>query len=444
MALGPVDAPGDILTAAERALRAKRAAEAEILCLAVAWADQHPGETIGQFGYTPRGGEQAVRMGGEGTPEVADLCPAELGLSLEIHPIAARHLIADALDLRHRLPSFWTAVVHHLAMPDWVARKVASLTRGLTSLQVAEVDRALADVAATLPPSRLLRTVEAMVLAADNETADREREGATDTRFATLDREPKAGNRHLYARLEDTDALALDATISRVAELLAAEGDEAAIDVRRSRALGILANPEHASELLAGRRPSTPHGAPAVLYLHLTETDFTRDADGVARFEQDGPITLAHARHILGHRHVTIKPVIDLTQELSSDAYEFTGSLREAVLLRTPADCFPYAVATTGRRDVDHSVPFDPHGPPGQTNTGNGGPLTRHHHRIKTHGRMSVRQPWPGLYVWRTPHRRYRVTDHRGTRTISTHIGDCLFDGDDITQGLALLVLDAL
>jgi hypothetical protein len=45
--------------------------------------------------------------------------------------------------------------------------------------------------------------------------------------------------------------------------------------------------------------------APRVtLYLHLTESEFTRDADGIARFQhgdQTGPITLTHARAVLGH-----------------------------------------------------------------------------------------------------------------------------------------------
>jgi hypothetical protein len=43
-------------------------------------------------------------------------------VSLEIHPIAARHLIADALGLRFRLPGLWTMTVDLLKGPDWVAR----------------------------------------------------------------------------------------------------------------------------------------------------------------------------------------------------------------------------------------------------------------------------------------------------------------------------------
>ncbi|MGK2874489.1 MAG: HNH endonuclease signature motif containing protein, partial [Nocardioides sp.] len=35
--------------------------------------------------------------------------------------------------------------------------------------------------------------------------------------------------------------------------------------------------------------------------------------------------------------------------------------------------------------DLDHVVPYDPDGPPGQTSTTNLRPLCRTHHRVKTH-----------------------------------------------------------
>ena len=134
-------------------------------------------------------------------------------------------------------------------------------------------------------------------------------------------------------------------------------------DVRRSQALGLPANPAAAlrliardrtrgagrrpGQLLEGRRPKRLR--PRVeLVIHVTESDFTRDARGVARFEDGGPITLAHAREVLGHSFVTIRPVIDLAHQLPTDAYELTGSLRESVLLRTPVDCFPVRSRRTG------------------------------------------------------------------------------------------------
>jgi hypothetical protein len=44
--------------------------------------------------------------------------------------------------------------------------------------------------------------------------------------------------------------------------------------------------------------------------------------------------------------------------------------------------------------------------------------MTPFHHRIKTHARWRVRQPFPGLYVWRDPHGATYVVDHGGTRRV--------------------------
>ena len=79
-------------------------------------------------------------MGGEGTPLVLAYCPAELGAVLETTYTGARHLIADALDLRDRLPRLW-ATVQEGRVAAWKARRVAAATRALTSAQVAEVMR---------------------------------------------------------------------------------------------------------------------------------------------------------------------------------------------------------------------------------------------------------------------------------------------------------------
>jgi hypothetical protein len=91
------------------------------------------------------------------------------------------------------------------------------------------------------------------------------------------------------------------------------------------------------------------------------------------------------------------------------------------VHLRTPADVFPYAANTTRHQQVDHTAPFVPPdhgGPPGQTSVDNLGPMTSFHHRIKTHSRWQVKQPFPGIYLWRDPHGRIYLVDHTGTRPL--------------------------
>ena len=44
--------------------------------------------------------------------------------------------------------------------------------------------------------------------------------------------------------------------------------------------------------------------------------------------------------------------------------------------------------------------------------------MTQHHHRIKTHGTWQVKQPFPGIYLWRDPHGRTYLVDHTGTRPV--------------------------
>jgi hypothetical protein len=52
---------------------------------------------------------------------------------------------------------------------------------------------------------------------------------------------------------------------------------------------------------------------------------------------------------------------------------------------------------------------------------GNYGPMTTTHHRIKTHGRWHVKQPFPGIYLWRDPHGAHYLVDHTGTRRLPGH-----------------------
>ncbi|HEU5037321.1 MAG TPA: HNH endonuclease signature motif containing protein, partial [Nocardioides sp.] len=83
--------------------------------------------------------------------------------------------------------------------------------------------------------------------------------------------------------------------------------------------------------------------------------------------------------------------------------------------LMTPADTFPYASCTSDSMQIDHTIP---HAEGGATGVGNYGPMTTSHHRIKTHGGWQVRQPFPGIYLWRDPHGAHYLVDHTGTRRI--------------------------
>jgi hypothetical protein len=85
----------------------------------------------------------------------------------------------------------------------------------------------------------------------------------------------------------------------------------------------------------------------------------------------------------------------------------------------------------TARTDLDHVVPYDDTGPPGQTSTENLAPACRPHHRIKTFGGWRcVRMP-DGVYEWVSPlGQRFRV-DHAGTRPLAAPEDALASTGDE-------------
>jgi hypothetical protein len=86
----------------------------------------------------------------------------------------------------------------------------------------------------------------------------------------------------------------------------------------------------------------------------------------------------------------------------------------------TPADTFPHS-SNLHPDQLDHTEPYR-HGPEAtgasQSRIGNYGPLSTPHHRLKTHGQWTIKQPFPGIYLWRDPHGTHYLVDHTGTRAI--------------------------
>ncbi len=148
----------------------------------------------------------------------------------------------------------------------------------------------------------------------------------------------------------------------------------------------------------------------------------------MARFEGVGPITPAQAIEILGdHCRVRITPVIDVADQAPVDGYETPTRMREALHLRNPVCVFPWATNRSRTRDAEHTIPYlspDDGGPPGQTNMANLAMIGRFPHRLKTHGRWRLRQPTPGVFLWRSPHGWYFHVDHTGTHPIPKTVGD--------------------
>jgi len=177
----------------------------------------------------------------------------------------------------------------------------------------------------------------------------------------------------------------------------------------------------------------------ATLHVHLSAEAFTKSDDAIARVENIGPALLSTIQTWLGQNcAVRLQPVLDPDQVAPVDRYEVPGRMRDAILARTPASVFPWTGSLNRRNDLDHTVPYlpPPGGPPGQTGLHNLGPLSRREHRAKTIGHMSLRQPRPGTYVWKSRYGRVLITNESGTHDLG------IADTNDFANQIWQLAVD--
>jgi hypothetical protein len=397
-----------------------KAAECRMLQLACAWADAHYLDS-GSQDYQPLI-QRACAWGGEGTPEVSEYCAAELGALQGTGMAAARALIADALDLRYRLPRLWGRVLTG-GVRAWQARKIAEQTRALSWEACADVDHALSDFVGMMPWPRFATILSAAVLEADPTLATERAERARTTQDVfSFDSED--GLKTIVAKAAAGDAIWFLATVNRIAEILAARGDTHPIGTRRARALGILAQPADALRLLiehqhdraepadpdstgepdpaAEPEPSSTEPEPAgqpepsssepepgsesepddhqslstavppgfdataarprvVLHFHLSEAALGT-GHAIVRPEDGDPITLDELVEFLSRTEcqLRIQPVLDPTEVAPVDGYEIPARLRAAVRAKQIADVFPFGTCLSEKMDLDHTERYVP------------------------------------------------------------------------------------
>ncbi|TCO33491.1 uncharacterized protein DUF222 [Kribbella steppae] len=209
----------------------------------------------------------------------------------------------------------------------------------------------------------------------------------------------------------------------------AAAADAGAVDAEAQRALDArLAQIKHDAHThpATGARANGAGGAAwrlragkTEIFVHLTDHTLATGT-GVLRVEDLGPLLAGQLSELVGHGPYVVKPVIDLNDAVSVDAYEIPNRIRERAKLMYPVELFPYGTRETHpAMDLDHIEPYDPLGPPGQTSTGNLAPLGRFPHRVKTHGRgWNVRRLDRKTLEWRTPHGFTFHVDPTGTHQV--------------------------
>ena len=425
---GSLLTPSALIARVREVDRLRRAADLELLELAVAWADAHPEAVITSGRVDPAaldalGHERDEPDMWRGIPGIAWDAAAALGTALGRSTGSAERLTRDGLILRHRLPRHW-AMVQAGSIEAFRARRVADLVAGHPDDVCDYVDEHVAPFSATAGVVTLDRILDEALLTLHADQVELDRLEGLDARHVTVDEASinHTGVADMSARADWADLSAFDDAVAVVAAKLA-EQDEAdglppeSRDVRRARALGILADPARAQALLDGT-PAPARRRRTDLLLHLCTDAF----DNRSFFGRDGRLDtmlLADAvQDWCGRRDVDlhVHPLIDLNEHERVDQHDAPARMLARVELTHQTCVFPWCTRPARRCDKDHGVPYDDGGATCDCNLA---PLCRRHHRVKTHRGFRYTIIEPGTWLWRTPHGLQLIRDRGGTRDVT-------------------------
>jgi len=437
-----------IRSARSTALRA----EAEVLLLAVEWAHAHPqlpGDDTWHARRATALADGAPDPGQDadldeedvawfGIPKVRWDAFAPFAAANGISTNAGKAVIRDALILTHRMPLTWARVVAG-EVPAWRARRIAQAALGAPDDVVLYLDHAVAPRAHEVGPVTLDRLLDEAMLRLHPEERELAQLEALDARHVTLYESTlnDTGIVEMLVRGDWSDLKDFDRALSAVAEALAREGEAGrgeSLDVRRSMAVGVLADPLRALALLMGgdAEAELERRGPRkkiVLHLHLSDAAVL-GLDPVGFDDKGGPMLEQIIREWCGRTdsHLTIRPVLDLAgdpalnggshihDERAFQTYVPSALEKERVWLRDRHCAFPWCDRPARSCDCDHVVPFGADGPTCPCNLA---PLCRHHHRLKTHAGWRYTIVEPGTYLWSDPHGQQFIRDRGGTRDVT-------------------------
>ena len=255
MATAPTLTPTEVIDRVRAARKAQQQAAVEELELALEWARLHPcpaNETPAHWGEADLHDEGLVPLAGPGAPWVAEFAPVHLAAALGITHDAGRQLIADALELAHRLPRLWKQVMAG-AVPVWRARLIARETTDLSQKAALFADQLIAATPRRIGQVKAAQLVHEARLYFDPDRALADEEEALTKRGVWLRHNSAPATTDITMTLDTPDALLFDQTVTRIASDLRELGDTEDLEVRRARAVGILADPQFALDLLSGR-----------------------------------------------------------------------------------------------------------------------------------------------------------------------------------------------
>src|SRR6478609_1388027 len=351
--VGDLD-PSAVLELARDNERELREREFRKLQLAAHWAALHPATE--DTGVETPGGAALLAdesLGGDGTPLVAAFTPEPFALALGMSPSAGAQLIADALDLRHRLPLLWKRV-RRLEVPAWQARRVSHQTHRLSKAAAIWVDQQVAD-RGTCGPVIVDRLVAQAFATYDPEAhEDREDQSVADWDVTLTHPDPTdfLGTSHLDATGDTLVLKELYDQVCGIAHQLYLDGDNSPLGVRKIKALGTLTG-----------QPTTTGNATVKVYARVEGRDLEPGALAVGQVEKLGTATLTKIRDWVGHHQVVVQPVLNMARRDAVDARDPPGWMRDLVHLRDEHCIFPRCHIDARSCDLDHTTPYDQHGP---------------------------------------------------------------------------------
>jgi len=416
--LADTNLPGIMkLRAVVEATRLLDAAEAEVIA-DMAFADGWDKEDEDFTYYADPTGRRLVRVGADGVL-LDEALALEIAVAKHVSVSAATCLVKDVVDLHQRHPETWKAVVAGRA-PVWQARGVAQTCNRyeFTHTQAEAIDKRVAPMWGRLGFPRIKKGLQAAIMAEAPQVAEAQAEKAAQARFCRTQHGDTPGTSYISALVDTADAVFLDATIDRLADLIGDQGDTRDKDHRRATALGVLATPALALSILGthtrrGMTDDQPDPAPIPIAIAETALPTTQvfvhihantlqNGNGIARVEGIGPILASQLARITGNSRIRLTPVLHIGDpEPVVDAYEIPDRIRQHVIQRDIFEAFPYSSRPARHLDLDHTIPYK-QGDLAQTKPSNLNPLSRRVHRAKTHCNWQLEQPTPGVYNWTT------------------------------------------
>ncbi|MEU0091438.1 hypothetical protein [Kribbella sp. NPDC006257] len=236
----------ETLARVEAAHARQRRCELDQILLAQHYAALHPVPT-----HNPGlpGGERAHVYGGEGCPQIAEFAPAEYGAVTGVSAFSAARFLGQCVALPARFPLTWQRVLTGHATA-WKARQLAQDCVTLSLEAASIVDHRVADIIDTVTGPQLATIKKTAIWDADPEAARAKAEAEAKERGVWVGRTDNHGTTTLFIKACTGGILSLNATITQLAEALAATGDTSTLDQRRAKAATLLADPELATDLL--------------------------------------------------------------------------------------------------------------------------------------------------------------------------------------------------